>query len=74
VSELLTLEEVAQRLHVSRTTCWRLVRNGDLPSVRITGSVRRVDSDDLEAWIDERRERGRPLADVVTLQRGQVGP
>ena len=66
---LLTLAEVGARLGISRTSVWRLVRSGDLPSVRITETLRRVDPDDLERWIDERRQR-RPSAEVVPLRDG----
>ena len=38
---LLTVEEAAERLCVGRTTAWRLVRDGELESVRI-GTLRRV--------------------------------
>ena len=65
---LLTLAEVGARLGISRTSVWRLVRSGDLPSVRITETLRRVDPDDLARWIDERRERSAP-ASVVPLSR-----
>lgn len=53
---LLNLAEVADRLGVSRTTCWRLISNGEIPSVRITSTLRRVDPADLESWIASRRE------------------
>lgn len=33
--DLLNLVEVAQRLNVSRTTIWRLVKRGDIRAVRI---------------------------------------
>jgi excisionase family DNA binding protein len=68
VSALLNLAEVAARLGISRTSAWRLVcRDGEIPSVRVTSSIRRVDADDLERWIDERRERPAPAV-VVPLQ------
>ena len=35
--ELLTVEEARQALGVSRATVWRLIRRGDLPSVRQRG-------------------------------------
>jgi excisionase family DNA binding protein len=41
---LLTVEEAAARLGIGRTFAWRLVRTGDLESVRI-GRLRRIHVD-----------------------------
>lgn len=38
--EGISIEEAAQRLHVSRRTIERRVKSGDLPSVKMGGSVR----------------------------------
>ncbi|MER7690686.1 excisionase family DNA-binding protein [Streptomyces sp. NPDC097610] len=38
---LLTVEEAARRLRIGRTTCYRLIRNGELESVPV-GSLRRI--------------------------------
>jgi len=67
-SALLNLAEVAARLGVSRTTAWRLVSSGQIASVMVTESLRRVDPDDLARFIDERRSRG-PVGDVVPLRK-----
>jgi len=69
---LLNLAAVAARLGCSRTTAWRLVDSGAIPSIQITSSLRRVDADDLERFIDERRSRG-PVADVVPLRTSRKG-
>lgn len=53
---LLTLEEVQRRLAVGRTTVYRLIRAGDLPTVKIRGS-RRVREQDLEAFVEGRLGR-----------------
>ena len=37
---LLTVQEVARRLAVSRWTVYRLVRTGDLQKIRVGGSIR----------------------------------
>lgn len=47
---LLTVAEVQARLRISRRTAYRLIERGDLPALRIGGSVR-VDSDELEVWL-----------------------
>ena len=53
---LLTVEEVAQRLGIGRTLAWRLVRSGDLPSVRL-GRLVRVPEGALQVWLD-RQSKG----------------
>jgi excisionase family DNA binding protein len=47
---LLRIEEVAERLAVSRSMAWKLVTGGELRSVRIGRAVR-VRPADLEAYI-----------------------
>ncbi len=53
---LLTVEEAAQRLGIGRTLAWQLVRDGQLPSVRL-GRLVRVPVRGLEDWL-KRRIRG----------------
>lgn len=48
--ELLTADEVAERLKVPRSWVYRAARSGALPSVRC-GRYRRFDEADVEAWI-----------------------
>ncbi len=53
---LLTVEEAAKRLGIGRTLAWQLVRDGQLPSVRL-GRLVRVPVRGLEDWL-KRRIRG----------------
>ncbi len=46
----LTLEEVADRLGVHYQLIYRLVRDGELPAIRL-GRVYRVETTDLEAFL-----------------------
>jgi excisionase family DNA binding protein len=48
---LLRIEEVADRLSVSRSMAWKLIAHGEMRSVRIGRAVR-VRPTDLEAYID----------------------
>jgi excisionase family DNA binding protein len=48
--ELLTVEEVEQRLKVGRTKVYELINRGDLPAVSID-RCRRVLRSDLDAYI-----------------------
>ena len=50
---LLTVEEAARRLGIGRTLAWRLVRSGDLPSIRL-GRLVRVPQSALQVWLDRR--------------------
>lgn len=52
---LLTIAEVRQRLNISASTLERLIRNKELPILRIAG-CRRIDPVDLERY--EKRSRG----------------
>lgn len=53
----LTPEEVAAELRVSPSVVRRLLRHGDLPSLRV-GRAWRVDEEDLRRWIRRRRRSG----------------
>ena len=55
----LTVEEVCERLHISRQHFNQLVFRRQAPP-RIVVSPRRflIDEDDLEAWMNARRESG----------------
>ncbi len=50
---LLTVEEAARRLGIGRSLAWRLVRSGELPSVRL-GRLVRVPERNLQVWLDRR--------------------
>ena len=48
--------EAAERIGISRTKCYELIKAGKLPSVRIGGSVR-VPVDALKQWIQEHMQQ-----------------
>lgn len=52
---LITPKAAAEILCVSRSKLYQLIGEGALPSVRIDGS-RRIDTTDLQAFVDNRRE------------------
>ncbi|MDZ4042536.1 MAG: helix-turn-helix domain-containing protein [Eubacteriales bacterium] len=58
MNELLTPEEVAERLKVKPRTVGEWLRSGMLTGVKI-GGIWRVKEEDLEAFIEERRGPGR---------------
>ena len=48
--------EAAEQLGVSRSRCYELLKNGQIPSIKIGSSVR-VPTGQLKAWIDDRVEK-----------------
>lgn len=57
---LLTLKQAAEELGVKLSTLRSAIWNGELPQVRLGRSVR-IDSNDLEAWIERQKVRGPAL-------------
>jgi excisionase family DNA binding protein len=55
---LLTVEEAARRLQIGRTTCYALIRSGELESVPV-GRLRRVPSDAPAAYVARLRTTNR---------------
>ncbi|MCD9593302.1 excisionase family DNA-binding protein [Streptomyces sp. 8ZJF_21] len=55
---LLTVEEAARRLRIGRTTCFALIRAGELESIPV-GRLRRVPADAPAAYVARRRAQQR---------------
>lgn len=49
---VLTVEETARLLGIGRSLAWRLVSEGELPSVRLGRRVR-VPRGELEGWLQQ---------------------
>ena len=58
---LLTAQEVAERLSVPTSWVRESTRSGAIPAVQL-GRYRRYDPDDVEAWLQECKRPGRPVA------------
>ncbi|MYT30644.1 MULTISPECIES: helix-turn-helix domain-containing protein [unclassified Streptomyces] len=58
---LLTVEEAARRLRIGRTTCYGLIRSGELESIDV-GRLRRVPADAPAAYLARRRAAKRATA------------
>lgn len=52
-SPLLTIEEAAHLLRLSRGKTYQMAQTGELPTVRMGRSVR-IRRDRLEAWLDSK--------------------
>lgn len=51
---LLRIDQVCDRLQLSRATVYRLLASGDLRNVKV-GTARRVTSSDLDSYIEQLR-------------------
>ena len=49
---LLTVEEAARRLTISKPTMWRIISRGEIPIVRISRRTIRLKATDLEAYVE----------------------
>jgi excisionase family DNA binding protein len=58
---LLTVEQAAEVLSLSRRTLWRLTKDGKLPSVRYGRAVRYW-IEDLKKWVEKQREASNAVA------------
>jgi excisionase family DNA binding protein len=50
--ELLTVEEAAGWLTISKPTLWRLIRSGEIPVVKIARRTIRLKLTDLENYVE----------------------
>ncbi len=56
-NEILTPQELAKALKVSRVYIYKLVERGELPFLRVGGKVIRFNRAEIEAWLEESRGR-----------------
>lgn len=54
MKRLMTAEEVAEYMQVSKNTVWRWIRDGELTAISIASQRYRIREEDLEAFIKER--------------------
>ena len=55
-STVLTVEEAAKRLKISRGKAYAMTQSGEIPVIHIGKRSVRVPADALDAWIKERTE------------------
>jgi excisionase family DNA binding protein len=53
---MLTVKQVAERLSISRSLAYRMIRSGEIPSYRIA-NCRRVSEEDLQKYLKQAQER-----------------
>ncbi len=61
--KLLTTRELQDRLQLDRVTIYRMVKEGELPALRVGGQWR-FSSDAIESWLNN-RDRARPAVAVA---------
>ena len=59
--QLMTIKEVAEYLRISKATVFRLMRNGELPSIKFSAKrFTRIRRADLEAFIERHSTKEEP--------------
>jgi len=59
--ELMTIKEVAEYLRVSKSTVFRLMRDGELPAIKFSAKrFTRIQRSDLEAFIKRHSTKEEP--------------
>ncbi len=59
--QLMTIQEVAEYLRVSKSTVFRLMREGELPSIKFSAKrFTRIKRSDLEAFIERHSTKEEP--------------
>jgi len=53
--DVLTVEEVAKLLKLSKITIYRLIKTGEIPAYKI-GASWRINKEDLESYIETKKE------------------
>lgn len=65
--EMMTPEDVARALKMSRSKIYELIASGEIPGIKI-GRATRVATADLDAWVQRRREaNARELVTVPSV-------
>lgn len=55
--DLLTVEEAADWLVISKPTLWRMIRRGEIPVVKISQRTIRIKLTDIEDYIEKNYRR-----------------
>lgn len=55
-NQLLTSEETAKRLRISRDCLWSKCRKGELPHIKLSPRSFRFRAEDIEQWLKERSQ------------------
>lgn len=56
IPQLLTIDDTAEALAVSRRTVYNLINNGDLQQIQITDNMKRISADDLQNFIESKKK------------------
>ena len=56
-AELLTVDEAAEWLAISKPTLWRMIRRGEIPVVKIAQRTIRIKLTDIEDYIEDHYRR-----------------
>lgn len=69
----LTLTDVAEILNISASQTYALVRNGELPAIKIGGRGQwRVERSELESYIERMYDQTRQFVEAHPLSRDEI--
>lgn len=63
--QLLTVKEAASYLGVSESTVWKLLREGDLQSVKVLPTTTRITREALQTFIKERYDESNASSNTL---------
>jgi excisionase family DNA binding protein len=69
IMKLLTVKEVAQLLHVRPSTLYQWAELGQIPSIKLNGSLR-FDFEDLNKWVESCKKQANPGYNSIIQARG----
>ncbi|MCH9838627.1 helix-turn-helix domain-containing protein [bacterium] len=62
MATLLKPSQVAARLNVSRRAAYYLISSGEIPSIQLGPQMIRVDEDDLNQYIEDKRRQNATIS------------
>lgn len=69
MDDLLTVKEMAQKLKLSSQTLYKMVRQGEIPGVKV-GNQWRFDPSQVHAWLLDKNNSGRASESIKTVKAG----
>lgn len=56
IPQLLTIDDTAKALSVSRRTVYNMISAGDLKQIQISDNMKRISADDLQSFIESKKQ------------------
>lgn len=68
MEQLLTIDDIAEKLQVKKSTIYSLVHKNRIPHIKLTGKLLRFRETEIQEWID----RGSESTDVSLPSEGET--